>query len=1124
MRAHRHLGPLIVAAGVLLSGASQAQGFRAVFSRDGIDGWAVGDSGVVYRSFDAGLSFTSSTLGQRTLWDVAARGFRVLVAADSGTLWRSENSGGSWTPTTHAGGADLLAIEMPSDSVAYAAGRGGVILKSVDGGASWTSQVSGTGADLHALRFTDPDHGWAVGGAGTVLRTVDGGAGWTMVAVGTPNALHAVDQRDSVVWVAGASGTALRSVDGGASWTHVDLELDHHSDVMAVHLQSPDSVVLAGGGGFIRQSADGGASWSFPIHAMHGRISGLHFTGAAGLACSDRHRAVMSTIDGGATWRFPNGASLSTAWVPKLVPGSVSVRGRTFALNPLDPNTIYCALGDKIYVTRTQGESWTQIAVIPSCNRTSSFIVSPKDTSVWVAAVAGVLPRRLLRSADHGQNWTTTLTHEFGEFGIPLGIDPDHPDTLYFGGDSDSLFRSTDGGATWARHSNVAFRSPCEILPLPDSSNVILIGDGITSEGQAEIYRSTDGGATFTLVETPPVGVSEIPGMATSRLRENVAFATGWSGGDLMRSTDHGATWQGVNPTDATWGVDVAGDDPNFVVFGVYGGGHGYLSRDGGMTFDATPFTGTNYAMFARDRGLVLALQSGGVHKLSFQYSHAPISAQSVTVTAPNGGEVWRAGSTRTITWSDLNLAVARIEYRARPDEPWEPVADVTGYQRAYSWDVPADVTSEARIRVRDAWDGVPADSSDGAFTIAAPEIAASPETLAFGEREIGVPTVLPVTIRNDGMWPLTVGSIATATARFVPGRASLAVGPGSSDTVGVGFFASTPGTYDDTLRIESDTKDGHAVLIPLSALAVDTLAADVVAPDGGEEWRYNAVHDVVWTANAVGSPVTLEYQTSPAGGWKTIVAGIPAQSSPYAWTIPFDTTSQARVRVREAGGQRFDASAGPFRLTAPILVEEPDPLELYLILVGDTQHDSLTLYNVGTAPCSILAVTSDNPCFWPGRSSLVLGPGERDTIGIHFTPQGEGPDSALFTLSTNDPYGARQVLVRGDATSNVGVEGEPPPAFALRQNEPNPFRSSTRIRYALPARTRVSLEVFDLQGQRVATLVRGEQGPGEFSHAFNPGAARSAGARGGPLAAGVYFCRLRAGSFEGTVKMLLLR
>jgi hypothetical protein len=78
----------------------------------------------------------------------------------------------------------------------------------------------------------------------------------------------------------------------------------------------------------------------------------------------------------------------------------------------------------------------------------------------------------------------------------------------------------------------------------------------------------------------------------------------------------------------------------------------------------------------------------------------------------------------------------------------------------------------------------------------------------------------------------------------------------------------------------------------------------------------------------------------------------------------------------------------------------------------------------------------------------------------------------------------------------------------------------ATAIRYALPVAASVSLEVFNLKGERVAVLVEEEQGPGEYSVSFGPGAR---GVRAG-LASGIYFCRFRAGSFTATHRMVMMR
>jgi hypothetical protein len=85
---------------------------------------------------------------------------------------------------------------------------------------------------------------------------------------------------------------------------------------------------------------------------------------------------------------------------------------------------------------------------------------------------------------------------------------------------------------------------------------------------------------------------------------------------------------------------------------------------------------------------------------------------------------------------------------------------------------------------------------------------------------------------------------------------------------------------------------------------------------------------------------------------------------------------------------------------------------------------------------------------------------------------------------------------------------------FSLEQNFPNPFNPSTVIRYRLAAMSTVVLKIYDVLGCEVATLVNEKKGPGEHAVTWNASSKSS----------GVYFCRIQAGSYTGTKKLLLLK
>jgi len=88
------------------------------------------------------------------------------------------------------------------------------------------------------------------------------------------------------------------------------------------------------------------------------------------------------------------------------------------------------------------------------------------------------------------------------------------------------------------------------------------------------------------------------------------------------------------------------------------------------------------------------------------------------------------------------------------------------------------------------------------------------------------------------------------------------------------------------------------------------------------------------------------------------------------------------------------------------------------------------------------------------------------------------------------------------------------PTVFGLSQNYPNPFNPATTFEYALPERSHVKLEIFNVLGQRVVTLLDETQEPGYKGLTWNAP----------NLASGVYFYRLTAGDFCETKRMMVLK
>ncbi len=139
-----------------------------------------------------------------------------------------------------------------------------------------------------------------------------------------------------------------------------------------------------------------------------------------------------------------------------------------------------------------------------------------------------------------------------------------------------------------------------------------------------------------------------------------------------------------------------------------------------------------------------------------------------------------------------------------------------------------------------------------------------------------------------------------------------------------------------------------------------------------------------------------------------------------------------------------------------------------------------------------------------------------RDTLNCAY------PTSAgVYTGATgNYPVGdlnwfpTRKAAWIANPPSAVEAVDAVPGTFALSQNYPNPFNPSTTFQFSISKSSHVVLDVFNVLGQSVATLVDEAMTPGTYRVDFNAS----------HLSSGVYLYRLKAGEYAQTMKMVLMK
>ncbi len=195
-------------------------------------------------------------------------------------------------------------------------------------------------------------------------------------------------------------------------------------------------------------------------------------------------------------------------------------------------------------------------------------------------------------------------------------------------------------------------------------------------------------------------------------------------------------------------------------------------------------------------------------------------------------------------------------------------------------------------------------------------------------------------------------------------------------------------------------------------------------------------------------------------------------------------------------------------------------------------------IFNLQTYPQTTFIVHASNYKFTP--SDITVAPGDTVTWvwdeGTHTTTSDStsGVDSwnapldqnhLTFSFVLTDPgvhnyhciYHVNLGMV-GSITvqqpSAVNNKQQNPISFRLDQNYPNPFNPVTEIKYSIEKTGLVQLNVYDILGIDIKTLINQEQSPGNYSVAFD----------GSNLPSGIYFYKLKTKNLSSTKKMILMK
>jgi photosystem II stability/assembly factor-like uncharacterized protein len=756
--------------------------------------------------------------------------------------------------------------------------------------------------------------------------------------------------------------------------------------------------------------------------------------------------------------------------------GPLGGRVATFCF---DGNRTYAGGKGGVFASDDGGKHWIR--------------VGPDDISVTtIAALGGYIfvgteGNGIYRSKDRGTTWTSLrggLPAYYSVSGMATvnGIlfAANH-DPGYFG-----IYRSTDLGKTWNQSTAGIDNRAIKRVFVTDSA---LIASAAGSQGSG-MFRSTDYGLSWTRIDQNQFAWNA---ECITKFGSVIYGADFENSARVLRSSDDGRTWGRAiaGPDDM---ITALYADANGLIAGTYG--HGlYIYREGAAWYnigsglpDQTfyPIAGTGSSVFISSADGVFASASSTSVPFSWSSRNVGLINSDVTCLTWQGGVVFAGTdggglygtSDNGVTWKRIDVAKNGFIIDAVSLNGWLFVVATSNYHKdagslLVSTDGGSTWTSRSvGVSVRSLY------ASQGVlFAAAGYDGLYSSTDLGNSWRSLPCASATSVA---------TLGPIIVAAAGYGPVYRStdngsswgqITIDPHGSPpfgrvaTVSGVMYAGCEQVNDVYMSVDSGATWQLLEDVPLGNCDVEAFCGD---------------GDAVYAA------------LSRSGG----VIG--SMDRGQSWSRYDFNLSRLDVRaLTSANGYLFAGTAGGgvFRLRTTAGLYVP-PVE-YLPQEGAPGMPTEVAFRWAPSEGarSYRLQVANDPLF------LDVFAEDSSILATSTAVKGLRHNSTYYwKLRGVNDYGSWG-LINSWFTTEIGP-------FGLSQNYPNPFNGRTTIEFSLAVTMHVTIEVYNLLGQRVCALVSSDYGPGDHTTTWEP--------RG--LSSGIYFCRIIAGNLAMTRKMLYIR
>jgi photosystem II stability/assembly factor-like uncharacterized protein len=798
--------------------------------------------------------------------------------------------------------------------------------------------------------------------------------------------------------------------------------------------------------------------------------------------------------------------------------------------------------GGVVLRTTDGGNNWTSVGGGSIGANAINAIKAVSASTAFVTTAPSTSLSHIFRTTNGGTSWDTVYTQDAA--GLNPFINAIHMFDANNGiaqgdpvGGKWTIVRTTNGGTSWTRDTANA---PTQVGSEYGANN------GMKVLGTTHIwftpgtgngfYRSTDGGTTWTRSTLPASGFT-----AGVNFLDTQVGVVGNSGGVAARTTDGGATW-----TPVTIGTSGA-------IYSVGAAGTIEFWATRGTTVQTSKNRGVNWAQDFSDA------TAGTFNHSDFVVSGGTVKGWGVTST----GKIYTYFN--PVALHDLGVtSLSKLVLTADRQTSGSTVSKAT--------------PTPARASVEPDLAATPLNAIAG--EIPEPKTGVLIEPLARTSFTLADTVRFRAIVRNSGTFPETTYQVGWSIngANQTPLNNTRILAPGALDTFQLQWNQGVNGTHvarawtilatDGNRANDTATVNFNVGLVPGDTLYTFVVPNEIILGVS----KMGPSSKIVFTSGGQSSGVTTDNKWIVTDMVGNILDASHPQLNPtstgaspgfgfrdLSWDGRWLLTSDDN-RIRRVDTLTFSEIATPITFGSPTtslhrglgfervnkiwksnFTSEP-------VIAVDTA--GTTLRTLGTPTVAPYGIAFDK---WTSRNRGYLWYSEPSTTGQParlskvdtasgtilqtfdygtlfgisggldiFVGHPAFPGRVVATLVTQNYPNSRCLIINlGPDSSTVNVnETEPlPQDFSLLQNYPNPFNPTTTIRYALPEAARVNLSIYNMLGQRVATLTEEAQNAG-YHEAIWDGRNEA----GVPVASGVYFYRMDATPSSGGAPFIHLK